>query len=88
MSKNVALDRENKRLKLALKQSEYEKQKLKTEIEAQREALDLALRENTVLNETIRLKNNLEQARKVSEEKDTNISDDNDIQFIKETLGQ
>ena len=42
-------------------------EKLKTEIEAQREALDVALSENTVLNETIKLKNNLEEARKDSE---------------------
>ena len=33
ITKNVALDKENKRLKLALKQSEFEKNNLKKEIE-------------------------------------------------------
>ena len=44
ITKNVALDKENKRLKLALKQSEVEKNNLKKEIENQREALDETLK--------------------------------------------
>ena len=93
-SKNVALDRENKRLKLALKQSEFEKQALKKEIEVQRETLDAALKENTVLNETINLKEDLAACNdgNVTEKNDSSKKDkdavDDDIEIVEETLGQ
>ena len=61
IKKNVSLENENKRLKLALKQSETEKQKLKADIESQSEAMNAALKENVVLNETLRLKKSLEE---------------------------
>ena len=41
---------------------------MKREIESQRESIDVALRENTVLNETLRLKENLEEVFRASEE--------------------
>ena len=61
ISKNVSLNRENKRLKLALKQSEFEKQTIKKELEANRESLSTALRENTVLNETVKLHESIKE---------------------------
>ena len=69
VKKNEALEKENKRLKLALKQSEDEKQKLKKNMESQSEALDSALKENVVLNETIRLKESLEEEAEEVREK-------------------
>ena len=52
---NVSLDRENKRLKLAIKQSETEKLEWKKRHEKQTETLQAVLKENNVLHETIRL---------------------------------
>ena len=52
---NVSLDRENKRLKLAIKQSETEKLEWKKRHEEQTETLQAVLKENNVLHETIRL---------------------------------
>ena len=52
---NVSLDRENKRLKLAIKQSETEKLESKKRLEEQTETLQAVLKENNVLHETIRL---------------------------------
>ena len=54
---NVSLDRENKRLKLAIKQSETEKLEWKKRHEEQTETLQVqaVLKENNVLHETIRL---------------------------------
>ena len=59
--KNVSLDKENKRLKLAVNQSETEKVKLKKDIEGLRELLHAALGENTILNETIKLQKHFEK---------------------------
>ena len=94
ISKNVAMDKENKRLKLALKQSEFEKNNLKKEIEVQRETLDATLKENVVLNETIRLKESINDATRETEENEERIIDESndpnaeEIQIVKETLGQ
>ena len=63
--KNVYSDKENKLLKLALKQSETEKVKIKIEIQSMRESLHAALRENTVLNETIKFKDLLENNKEL-----------------------
>ena len=62
---NVSLDRENKRLKLAIKQSETEKLEWKKRHEEQTETLQVqaVLKENNVLHETIRLKNSIEECR-------------------------
>ena len=68
VSKNVSLDNENKRLKLALKQSEHEKSKLKQEIVEHRESLNTALKENVVLNETIKLKENIQKESRGQED--------------------
>ena len=60
---NVSLDRENKRLKLAIKQSETEKLEWKKRHEEQTETLQAVLKENNVLHETIRLKNSIEESQ-------------------------
>ena len=60
---NVSLDRENKRLKLAIKQSETEKLEWKKRHEEQTETLQAVLKENNVLHETIRLKNSIEETQ-------------------------
>ena len=53
---NVALDKENKRTKLAFYESQREKVEIMRELNVQRESLAKALKENTVLNEEVHVK--------------------------------
>ena len=56
MKANVALDKESKRTKLALNESQREKTEIIKELNIQRESLSEALKKNTVLNKEVHIK--------------------------------
>ena len=56
IKKNVASDKENKQLKLAFKESMIEKQELRKELNAQSEAMNDILKQNTTLNDELKVK--------------------------------
>ena len=56
VKKNESLAKENRRLNLALKQSIIEKNEAKKDIETQMEAMNEILKQNTLLNEEVRVK--------------------------------
>ena len=57
-----------------MKQSEYEKQNYKNQIETYRESLDEALKENTVLNETLKIKENIKETTQKATDKNKEIN--------------
>ena len=56
VKKNVALHKELRRTKLAFKESTHEKAEINKELTLQRESLAEALKENTILNEEVKVK--------------------------------
>ena len=65
--KNVALDKENKRMNMAFNQCLYEKDELKREIRAQNETINDVIKENAKLNDEIKVK---AEIIKILQEKD------------------
>ena len=69
VKKNESLARDNRRLNMALKESIIEKNEAKKEIETQREDMNEILKQNTLLNEEIRVK--IEYIKLLDELKET-----------------
>ena len=59
VKKNIALDRENKRNKLALNECIVEKENLRKELNAQNDTISEVIKQNTTLNEELKTKNEL-----------------------------
>ena len=74
IKKTTALDKENRRLKLAFNQSMVEKADLKKELDAQSGALNDVLKQNTTLNDELKVKSELV---KVLREKTTQGNEEN-----------
>ena len=64
VKKNTDLDKENKRNIMALVESEYEKNEIRKENKEISQSLDTVLKENTVLNEHLQVKENTIKALK------------------------
>ena len=62
VKKNTLLDKENNRFKLAFKQSLFEKEQLRKEVSAQSETVNDVIKQNTTLNEEMKVKDELIKA--------------------------
>ena len=82
VKKNISLDKENRRIGLALAESIYETNEYKREIETQRESMSEIIKQNTLLNEEVRTTDEIIKMIKEMTEKPGDNSSDDDVTEI------
>ena len=88
VKKNVALHKELRRTKLAFKESTHEKAEINKELTLQRESLAEALKENTILNEEVKVKTSYIKLLKEKEKDTENVASVVTDQEISENLSE